>query len=276
MFTRRTLLSHGLALLGGVRFLRDLTKAIFDPPMIYTFQEEFDGPAGSAPDPSKWRYDLGRWADNDELETYTDSRANSYLDGNGNLVIKAIKVTERGGRSRRVTYTSARLQTQDTFSQTYGTWEARIKVDLATGTWPAWWAIGESYSAVGWPRCGEIDMVEVYGQRGWPADSTVHVASTSDGDDISKVTSIPGGVDTDWHVYRLVWDASSMKFYFDPAQNPVPYQTVTPTDLPSWPFGSENPQFMILNLAVGGRGGGRVPASFKSATLLVDYIRVSR
>ena len=116
MFTRRTLLSHGLALLGGVRFLRDLTKAIFDPPMIYTFQEEFDGPAGSAPDPSKWRYDLGRWADNDELETYTDSRANSYLDGNGNLVIKAIKVTERGGRSRRVTYTSARLQTQDTFS----------------------------------------------------------------------------------------------------------------------------------------------------------------
>ena len=100
--------------------------------MAYAFEDEFNGPAGSAPDSSKWTYDLGRWTDNNELETYTDSRTNSYLDGQGHLVINALATGGRHGG-----YTSARLLTQGLFSRSHGNFEARIKVDRATGSWPA-------------------------------------------------------------------------------------------------------------------------------------------
>jgi len=139
-----------------------------------------NGPYGAAPDLSKWTYDLGRWTDNNELETYTDSRTNSYLDGQGHLVIKALATGGRHGG-----YTSARLLTRGLFSRSHGSFEARIKVDRATGSWPAWWMIGDNYGQVGWPQCGEIDMVEVYGQPGWDADSTVHCAGNN-GNDVSK------------------------------------------------------------------------------------------
>jgi beta-glucanase (GH16 family) len=236
--------------------------------VTYAFQDEFNGPAGSAPNPKLWGYDTGRWTDNNELQTYTRSRANSYLDGQGNLIIKALK----SGRG----YTSARLLTQGKWSRNHGTFEARIKVDRATGAWPAWWMIGDNYGSVGWPQCGEIDMVEVYGQPGWDADSTVHVADQR-GNDTSKEKIIPGGVDANWHTYRLWWniDTGNLQFYKDGAG---PYLTVRPGDLPSWPYGAGpgkpgGHMFMILNVAVGGDGGGKVPSSFTVSTMLVDYVR---
>ena len=238
----------------------------------YVFDDEFNGPHGAAPDPSKWNHETGRWTDNGELETYTDSRANSYLDGQGHLVIKAI----RSSAGRHAGFTSARLTTQGKFSQNHGTFEARIKFDLATGTWPAWWMIGNSYDSVGWPASGEIDMAEVYGQPGRDADSSVHVADAS-GNDVSREMKIPGGVDTGWHTWRLWWNINTGILQF--SKDGKAYLNVGPGDLPSWPFGSPGnpggPAFMILNLAVGGDGGGRVPASFTSATMLVDYVRVA-
>jgi beta-glucanase (GH16 family) len=243
--------------------------------MTYKFADEFNGAAGSAPNSTLWGYETGRWTDNGELETYTNSRANSYQDGQGNLVIKAIK-SASGGRRSRNTYTSARLTTQNKFSSATGSFEARIKVDLARGTWPAFWAIGSDYNSVGWPQCGEIDGVEVYGQPGWNADSTVHTAG-SGGADVSKEALIPGGVDAAWHVYRWTIDpvSGSISFYKDPiGPSPSPYLVVKKTDLPNWPFGvSSNPSFLILNLAVGGDGGGTVPSNFTSSTMLVDYVR---
>ena len=241
--------------------------------MAYAFEDEFNGPAGSAPDSSKWTYDLGRWTDNNELETYTDSRANSYLDGQGHLVIKALR---NGDGSGHAGYTSARLLTQGLFSRSHGNFEARIKFDLAPGTWPAWWMIGDDYPSVGWPRCGEINVVEVYGQRGWDADSTVHTADDN-GNDVSKEAIIPGGVDTGWHIYHLRWDGNTGVIQF--SKDGKVYLTVSPGDLPNWPFGSPGhmpgrAMFMILNLAVGGDGGGPVPANFTSATMLVDFVRV--
>ncbi len=98
--------------------------------MAYAFDDEFNGPVGAAPNPAKWNYDLGRWTDSNELETYTDSRANSYLDGQGHLVIKALR---SGNGSGHAGYTSARLTTQGTFSRSHGNFEARIKFDLTTG-----------------------------------------------------------------------------------------------------------------------------------------------
>jgi len=241
--------------------------------MAYAFDDEFNGPVGAAPNPTKWNYDLGRWTDNNELETYTDSRANSYLDGQGHLVIKALR---NGNGSGHAGYTSARLTTQGTFSRSHGNFEARIKFDLTTGTWPAWWMIGDDYPSVGWPQCGEIDMVEVYGQPGWQADSTVHTADDN-GNDVSKEAIIPGGVDTGWHIYHLRWDGNTGVIQF--SRDGKVYLTVSPGDLPNWPFGSPRNEpggaaFMILNLAVGGDGGGPVPADFSSATMLIDYVRV--
>src|ERR1700730_10630448 len=157
--------------------------------MTYAFEDEFSGPVGSSPDPRKWGWETGRWTDNNELETYTTDRVNSYLDGQGHLVIKALKIGNE--------YTSARMTTQGKFSRNHGNFEARIKVDRATGTWPAWWMIGDSYAQVGWPQCGEIDMVEIYGQPGWDADSTIHTADNN-GNDSPKEAIIPGGVDTGW------------------------------------------------------------------------------
>ena len=186
----------------------------------YAFHDEFDGPAGSAPNPALWGYDTGRWTDNNELETYTSSRANSYLDGKGHLVIRALPSRRRGHG-----YSSARLQTQGKFSQNDGTWEARIKCDLALGTWPAWWLLGDNICEVGWPHCGEVDMLEVYGQPGWGADSTVHVADAN-GTDTTSQAIIPGGVDTGWHVWRLWCDPATgnLQFYKDPGAdtNPIP------------------------------------------------------
>ena len=270
-YTRRSVLGWGLTLAAlaatGGCGIHETEKS--EKRMSYAFHDEFNGPVGAAPDPAKWSYDLGRWKDNDELETYTDSRANSYLDGQGHLVIKAL-------RGPGDTYTSARLTTQDTFSRNHGHFEARIKFDHAAGTWPGWWMIGDDYPSVGWPQCGEIDIVEVYGQPGWQADSSVHTADDN-GNEVSKEAIIPGGVDTGWHIYHLRWDGNTGVIQF--SMDGKVYLTVSPGDLPNWPFGSPRNEpggaaFMILNLAVGGDGGGPVPSDFSSATMLVDYVRV--
>jgi beta-glucanase (GH16 family) len=235
--------------------------------MSYAFEDEFNGPAGSSPDPSKWVWETGRWTNNGELETYTNSRTNSYLDGQGNLVIKAL----RSGRSG---FTSARMTTQGKFSRNHGNFEARIKFDLAPGTWPCWWMIGDDYGSVGWPRCGEIDMVELFSSGKKPA-STVHSANAN-GNDVYDTKNIPGGVDTNWHIWHLRWDGNTGSLQF--SKDGTAYLTANPGDLPNWVYGTPGQRggamFMILNLAVGGDGGGTVPASFTSSTVLVDYVRV--
>jgi beta-glucanase (GH16 family) len=233
----------------------------------YAFDDEFNGPAGSPPDPSKWQHETGRWTDNHELETYTDAAANACLDGQGHLVIKALK-TASG-------YTSARLTTEGLFARNHGNFEARIRFDRATGAWPAWWMLGSDYPAVGWPRCGEIDMIEVYGQPGWSPDSTVHTADHN-GTDTTIEMPVPGGVDTGWHTWHLRWDGNTGQIQF--AKDGAVYLTVNPGELPNWPFGVPGARggnaFMILNLAIGGDGGGPVPESFTQSTMTVDYVRV--
>jgi len=145
------------------------------------WSDEFNGPAGGPPNPTNWNYDLGAggWG-NGEAETYTNSTQNAYQDGNGNLVISAI-------RSSSGAYTSARLQTGSPGASThtadlswqYGLVTARIKLPYGQGVWPAFWMLGESYGSVGWPACGELDIMENFGtfnnninvkrNRAWPS-----------------------------------------------------------------------------------------------------------
>ena len=223
----------------------------------YTFADEFNGAAGSAPDPAKWTYDLGGggWG-NRELQTYTNSRKNSFLDGQGNLVIRA---TQREGY-----YYSARLTTANSFSQRYGHWEARMKINSQPGVWPAWWMLGDNFSSVGWPRSGEIDMVEDYGFSA--VESSVHTAVGDSG----GVRTFAGGTgnDSEFHVFAMDWTPEGITF----SRDGEPYAKR------AWSFAGPSdplqPMFMLLNVAVGGKIGNPMPSTVFPADLVVDYVRV--
>jgi len=239
------------------------------PKVSYAFSDEFDGPAGSAPDPSKWAYDLGGggWG-NDELEVYTSSRENSFQDGNGNLVIRATKGFQTSGGQTTATYRSARLKTADNFSAYHGTFEARIKLDIERGLWPAWWALGANFGKVGWPACGEVDMLENYG--GPAVQTSVHTPSNIDGGVLTKFADIPA--DDNWHTWRMWWQPKTGAFTF--YKDGVEYMTVEPGQMRNWCFSSGVPLFMILNLAVGGKVGPPPDSVQFPVDLLVDYVRV--
>jgi len=233
-----------------------LLTMITIPSRQYTFVDDFNGSAGTAPDPAKWTFDLGGggWGNN-ELQTYTDSRKNSFLDGDGNLVIRA---TRHYGA-----YESARLTTAGRFDQRYGHWEARIKIDSRAGMWPAWWLLGNNISTVGWPRCGEIDMMEDYGYSA--VESSVHTGTADD------VRSFSGGTgnDSEFHVFSMDWSPEGISYSRDG------------TEYAAHKWDEENPDpsrpmFMLLNLAVGGKIGDPPPDTAVPVDLVVDYVRVSK
>jgi beta-glucanase (GH16 family) len=221
-----------------------------DASPTFTFDDEFNGARGS-PSAANWGYDIGNkgWG-NHELETYTSSRTNSYLDGAGHLVIKAVR--EPNG-----TWTSARLVTLGHFSQTYGTFSTRIKFPGGVGMWPAFWLLGNNGESG-----GEIDISEEYGNPAW-GNSSASVYSQND-----TITRATGDTHagTAWHIWTMSWSSTSIKFFKDGKL------LLTVKEFPGWPRGR---MYMILNLAVGGSGGGTPPASTKTAEMLVDWVRVS-
>src|SRR5260370_24372557 len=129
------------------------------------WSDECNGPDGAALDSSKWTYDIGGkgWSNN-ELECYTNRLQNAQIKG-GNLVITAGKERFTCSDGVASSYTSARLKTQGLFSQAYGRFEARIKIPAGQGMWPAFWMLGKDISSVGWPKCGEIDIMENIGKE---------------------------------------------------------------------------------------------------------------
>jgi len=239
-----------------------------------TWSDEFNGPDGSAIDSSKWVKETGGggWG-NDELEYYTTRPENSFIQ-NGNLVIKAIeeKYTGSDGVSRN--YTSARLKTQGKFSQTYGRFEARIKIPRGQGIWPAFWMLGDDIQKTPWPDCGEIDIMENIGKEPNTVHGTIHGPGYSGAGGISAplATAVDQKFADDFHVYAVEWEPKELRFYVDEYL----YATRTPADLPKgtkWVY--DHPFFLLLNVAVGG-GWPRNPdaTSVFPQTMLVDYVRV--
>ncbi|GAB3949894.1 glycoside hydrolase family 16 protein [Kribbella albertanoniae] len=238
-----------------------------------TFEDNFDGPAGQAPDSNKWRYDIGGsgWG-NAERQYYTNSTRNSAKDGAGNLVITARK--ESGGfqcHYGTCEYTSARLLTAQTFSQTYGRFEARIKIPGTQGVWPAFWMMGQGGN---WPNNGEIDILENIGREPTTVHGTIHGPGYSGAEGIGAAYQSPNGVPfrNDFHTYRVDWSPNVITWYVDGVQ----YQRRTPADLggDQWVF--DRPHFMIMNVAVGGYWPGYPDGTtVMPQQMLVDYVRVS-
>ena len=243
-------------------------------PWTLTWSDEFNQPNGSAPDPSKWRFDTGGggWG-NGELETYT-SRPDNAVIQDGNLVITARRETYTGSDGITRDYTSARLNTGGPFAQAYGRFEARIQIPAGQGMWPAFWMIGDDIGAAGWPGCGEIDIMENIGREPQTVHGTVHGPGYSGTGGISAPYTIASAFAADFHVFAVEWDPQSVRFLVDD----VAYTTVTPQNLPAgtnWVF--DHPFFVILNLAVGGYWPGAPDATTVfPQQMRVDYVRVYR
>jgi beta-glucanase (GH16 family) len=271
-FSKNTICNKGLAIallsVVSISFTgcdRDEKQDISSRDWQLVWSDDFNGTTGTLPDDSKWTYDLGNnngWG-NAELENYTNDPENVSLDGNGNLVITAIK----NGNS----YTSARIRTEGKFSQTYGRFEARLKTPYGPGVWPAFWMLGTTIEGVSWPQAGEIDIMELRGQLPSTIQGTIHGPGYSGGNAITGSYSLRNSrFDLDFHVFAVEWTEDQIDFFVDGYL----YNRITKKDVPGqWVY--DHPFFMILNVAVGGNYAGypndQTPFPQK---MTIDYVRV--
>ncbi len=232
-----------------------------------TWSDEFN--YTGLPDSTKWGYDVGGngWGNN-ELEYYTNASLVNASVSDGTLKINAIR-ENKGGRE----YTSARLVTKGKKEVTYGKIEIRAKLPAGIGLWPAIWMLGADASKVGWPLCGEIDIMEHVGYEKDSVLGTIHTKAFNHmiGTQKSKKTYIdnPYG---QFHLYSIEWTPEKIDFFLDnKLYNHFENENKT---LAEWPF--DSPFFLIMNIAIGGGLGGKmgVDESAFPATLEVDYVRV--
>lgn len=222
------------------------------------WQDEFNTSIG--PD---WVFETGTgsggWGNN-ELQYYR--RENASIE-NGQLVITA-RQESFGGMS----YTSARMKTQGRKSWTYGKIEARIAIPSFTGSWPAFWMLGSNITSVGWPSCGEIDIMEHVNTNA-EVNGTVHWTGT-DGGHASYGSTTPVGV-TGYHVYSIEWDASAIRWFVDGVQ----YNVINIANGVGSTEEFQRDFFILLNFAIGGNWPGfTVNNAALPAKMYVDYVRV--
>jgi beta-glucanase (GH16 family) len=222
------------------------------------WSDEFN--TNGAPDPAKWGYDLGAGGyGNNELQYYTNRPENVIVE-NGVLKIKAIKENYNGAA-----YTSARLLSKGKFAFTYGKVEVSAKLPAGVGTWPAIWMLGANSSTVGWPDCGEIDIMEHRGYELNKIFGTFHYPGHSGGNADGNTKMISNAT-TAFHKYSLDWSATAIKIYVD---DQLVHSLANSAAIPF-----NHDFFFILNVAMGGTFGGSVDPNFSNATMEVDYIRV--
>jgi beta-glucanase (GH16 family) len=220
------------------------------------WSDEFNGTSVNT---SNWTFETGAggWGNNEQQ--YYRSQ-NATVSG-GNLIITAKRESFGGAQ-----YTSARMTTQNKRSFTYGRMEARIKLPLGQGLWPAFWMLGTNIGSVGWPRCGEMDIMEhintsntVYGTMHW---------------DVNGYASYGGNTNTtpaSYHVYSIEWNSSYIRWMVDG----VKYHEGNILNNINGTEEFHRPFFFILNVAVGGNWPGQTIDNSKlPASMYVDYVRV--
>jgi len=226
--------------------------------------DEFDS---TSLDLNSWTRETGGhgWGNN-EWQYYTNREDNSYIQ-DGVLIIKAME-EDFGSNS----YTSARIKTQNKEFWQYGKIEARIKLPFGQGIWPAFWMLGQNFSSVGWPACGEIDIMEMIGGDG--REKTVYGTTHWDNNGQhaqygGSYTLSSGTFSDDFHIFKIEWNETSIKWFVDNQQYHI--ISITPSGLSEF----HQTFFIILNLAVGGNWPGYPdPTTTFPQYLEVDYIRV--
>ncbi|HMM11283.1 MAG TPA: family 16 glycosylhydrolase [Bacteroidales bacterium] len=229
------------------------------PQMYLTWSDEFDG---SAVNTENWGYNTGGggWGNN-ELQIYTNTSTNSYVQ-DGKLHITATKINN--------TYFSARLITQGKREFKYGRIDIRAKMPIGRGIWPALWMLGANFSTVGWPRCGEIDIMEYLGHEPKKVHGSIHYF---DGGHKSRTMSYSltsnESFNDKFHIFSIVWQENAIRWYVDYQL----YHEIKDTDIRFESF--RLPQFFIFNVAVGGNWPGNPDATTVfPQTMMVDYVRV--
>ncbi len=225
------------------------------------WEENFNG---TELNESVWNFELGNgcpncgWGNN-ERQLYT--KDNHKLE-NGNLVITAKKEND--------TYTSTRITTANKIEFQYGRIEARAKLPVGKGIWPAFWMLGSNISKVGWPKCGEIDILEYVGRDPHMVYTTLHTQDSHGNSINSKKTKIDT-IEEGFHVYAVDWTKEKMDFLVD---GTIVY-TFNPNvkNENTWPF--DQKFFILINMAIGGNfGGPDVDDSIFPQEYVVDYIKV--
>lgn len=227
------------------------------------WHDEFDG---TTIDPANWTFDIGGggWG-NGEAEYYTQRPENARLE-DGLLVIEARQEQYEGSY-----YTSARLKTQGLQSFQYGWIEARLKVPSGAGLWPAFWMLGAGFNGNNWPDCGEVDIMEYIGREPDLIMGTLHGPGYSGASGLSMWNRQKYNIADEFHTYAIEWEPNQITWYYDGAQ----YFRVTRADIGDREWVFEQPFFIILNLAVGGRLAGVIGLDTAfPAQLQVDYVRV--
>ncbi len=255
------------------------------PSGTLVWSDDFGNSTGAniQPNPQVWTYDTGGggWG-NDELETYcgwnssaspcSTANPNVYVGTDGYLHIVAQNPSAG-------VYTSARLKTEGLFSFQYGRIEFSAQVPEAQGFWPANWLLGNSIVTADWPACGEMDVLERVNAASTPDwnEGSIHGTGFT-GSNLGTQYDFPAGeTASGWHTYGMIWSKGSVSYYVDDPNNP--YVTYTPASISGlsgsvWPFDS-GPNFIILNLAVGGSWPGSPNSSTPfPSQMLVSYVRI--
>lgn len=230
------------------------------------FYDDFD--EGILPNEKYWNIDVGGSGfGNNEDQFYTNRTDNIYIKNS------ILHIVARKEDFEHRKYTSAKLTTKDKVSLKYGTIEVRMKLPKGQGTWPAFWLLGDNIHEVGWPTCGEIDLMEYVGKE----PDTLHFSLHSKNFNHMKSNNLHlkhevKNLSEDFHVYKLEWSKHGFNYYLDEKllfKAPKEQKT----GLNNWPF--DESFFMIINLAIGGNWGGKIDDSIFPVEFLIDYVKVT-
>ena len=276
-----------------------MAKATRKTEWTLVWNDEFEG---DCIDPRKWDFDIGNgffdyknhmwiagWG-NEELQYYTPDPRNVFVK-DSQLTIRAVKESLHG-----CGYTSARLKTRQRdgtplFSKLYGKFEFRAKVPWGKGLWPALWLLPLDDAYGGWAASGEIDVMEIVGEKPNEVLSSIHFGSTYPKRSlVTHVYALPNGSSVaDWHVYAVEWEPGEIRFYVDgvhtsthkhwwscsKTRNDQGVEPKRTADLNPWPAPFDQPFYLVMNVAVGGNFPGVPnPATHFPAEMVVDYLRV--
>ena len=243
-----------------------ITVYVQESDPVASWSEEFN--INGQPNSENWIYEIGTgcpdlcgWG-NGESQYYTDRVENVKVEDG------LLKITAKTEAYSGSNYTSARIISRDKYEFQYGRVDIRAKLPTGAGTWPALWMLGANHQSVGWPACGEVDIMEHWGHQPTVISGAIHTPD-SFGDTWTMGETIISDYSTQFHIYSINWTSEKIEFFVDDnifyTYNPSP-KTET-----NWPF--DAPAFFILNVAMGGSWFDIDP-DFVESTMEVDYIRV--